>query len=72
MFKQDWVRTSTGKKLPARKLEALKQYEKAREASKFVNDIARSSSVQDLIHSVQVFDPAVGRAVGHRRRFKMT
>jgi hypothetical protein len=71
MFKQDWVRTSTGKKLPARKLEALKQYEKAREASKFVNDIARSSSVQDLIHSVQVFDPAVGRAVGHRRRFKM-
>jgi hypothetical protein len=64
MFKQDWVRTSSGKAVPARKLEALKQYEVARESSKFVNDIARSSSVQDLIESVQVFDPSVARAVG--------
>jgi hypothetical protein len=71
MIKNDWVRISTGKKVPAVQRQGLDQWHKARESTDFMNNIARNSTVQDLVDSVQVFDSAVGRRVGERRRFTM-
>jgi hypothetical protein len=68
---QDWVRTSTGRKVPGVKAEALPRLQMARESTEYMNNMARRSSIQDLTDTIQVYDGGTGRRFGTRRRFAM-
>jgi hypothetical protein len=68
---QDWVRASTGRKVPGVRSEALPRWQMARESTDYMNNMARRSSIQDMTDTIQVYDGGTGRRFGERRRFTM-
>lgn len=71
MQTQDWVRASTGRKVPGLQRNALNQYARAREATEVMNIVSAKSSIQDMIDTVAVVDSASMRKFGERRKFTM-
>jgi hypothetical protein len=71
LMSQDWVRVANGRTVPAVKREALNRMHQAREATDFLNNMARRDTIDDLIDQIQVYDGGTGRRFGERRRFRM-
>ena len=60
-----WVRTTTGKPVPAQKVQALKQLENARESTRFLTKVAQKSTIRNLTDTIEVFD-AGAKSFGRR------
>ncbi|MBW2562201.1 MAG: hypothetical protein JRE40_15285 [Deltaproteobacteria bacterium] len=62
----DWVRGTTGKKVPAVKARGLEQYAIANDATKYRKTVTQKDTVSKLLGTETTYDPVTKKAVGLR------